>query len=128
RVKQKFSIYGAIIHYFRRFVSCFIDYRKSDLVEQKVEQKFKLVDIVFSGHAHRNIEFRIEKDEDHNIRMYHDKYSEYKDSHKFWGKSPVIVQTASCAIKGNFDKAPPYYRKVIIEDGQVTSFKEERVV
>lgn len=126
RVKQKFSIYGAIIHYIRRFVSCFIDYRKSDLVEQKIEQKFKLVDIVFSGHAHKNIEFRLEKAEDHTIRIYHDKYS--KNPYTWWGKSPVIVQTASCAIKGKFDKAPPYYRKVIIENGQVTSFKEESVV
>jgi len=126
RIKQKFSIYGAIIHYFRRFVSCFIDYRKSDLVEQKVEQKFKLVDIVFSGHAHRNIEFRLEKAKDHTIRIYHDEYS--KNPYPWWGKSPVIVQTASCAIRGEFDEDPPYYRKVIIENGQVTSFKEESVV
>lgn len=120
--------YGTINHYLSQFFYLCMGYRESDLVEQKVEQKFKLVDIVFSGHAHRNIEFRIEKDEDHNIRIYHDKYSEYKDSHKFWGKSPVIVQTASCAIKGKCDNDPPYYRKVIIENGQVTSFKEERVV
>ena len=107
-------------------MSCFIDYRKSDLVEQKAEQKFKLVDIVFSGHAHRNIEFRLEKAKDHTIRIYHDEYS--KNPYPWWGKSPVIVQTASCAIRGEFDEDPPYYRKVIIENGQVTSFKEESVV
>lgn len=120
--------YGTINHYLSQFFYLCMGYRESDLVEQKVEQKFKLVDIVFSGHAHRNIEFRIEKDEDHKIRIYHDKYSEYKESHKFLGKSPVIVQTASCAIRGEFDEDPPYYRKVIIENGHVTSFKEESVV
>lgn len=120
--------YGTINHYLSQFFYLCMGYRESDLVEQKIEQKFKLVDIVFSGHAHRNIEFRIEKDEDHKIRIYHDKYSEYKESHKFLGKSPVIVQTASCAIRGEFDEDPPYYRKVIIENGHVTSFKEESVV
>lgn len=124
--------YGTINYYLSQFFYLCLGYRESELVKQEnVERKLRPVDIVFSGHAHRNIEFRIEKDKGpaHEIRIYMDEYSNPNKSYEWGGKySPVIVQTASCAVQGRVDKAPPYYRKVIIENGRVASFNEESVV
>jgi 3',5'-cyclic AMP phosphodiesterase CpdA len=122
--------YGTINHYLSQFFYLCLGYREGDLVEKDVDRKFGLVDIVFSGHAHKNIEFRIEKDKNHKIRMYHDEYSEDYNSEKpyeWWEKSPVVVQTASCGVLGEFDKNPPYYREVIIKNGQVTTFQVKTV-
>lgn len=94
-----------------------------------VNRSVKGVDIVFSGHAHQNIEFRIEKDAKHEVRIYHDDYSkEYepkKAPFQWRGRdSTIIVQTAGCgAPSEKFDK-PPYYRKVGIDrDGSILSFE-----
>jgi hypothetical protein len=51
------------------------------LVEKEVQSSLREVDLVFSGHAHRNIEFRIDKewvdrDNKHEIRIYSDLYSQ----------------------------------------------------
>lgn len=117
--------YGTINHYLSQFFYLCMGYRESELGEQDVERKLRQVDIVFSGHAHRNIEFRIEKDKNHEVRIYMDEYSKTpNNSYEWWGSSPVIVQTASCAVHGRLDKFPPYYRKVAInESGQITDFK-----
>ncbi len=126
--------YGTLNHYLSQFFYLCTGYRESELVEEEVERKLKFVDIVFSGHAHRNIEFRIEKEKDkeHNIRIYHDKYGEnynHDKHYEWWGKtSPVIVQTASCSIVGRNDKHPPYYRKVTInKDNRIIEFKQLNV-
>ncbi len=124
--------YGTINYYLSQFFYLCLGYRESELVKQEnVERKLRQVDIVFSGHAHRNIEFRIEKDTNHEIRIYMDEYSKMFDHNKpyeWWGKySPVIVQTASCAVQGRVDDAPPYYRKVAIDkNGLITDFKVRR--
>lgn len=115
--------YGSVNHYLSQFFYLCLGYRESELPEENAERKFKPVDIVFSGHAHKNIEFRIEKDQDHKIRIYHDWYSNTQKSYNCWGKSPVIVQTASCGVPGGKDDKPPYYRKVTIDNsGQITQF------
>jgi hypothetical protein len=124
--------FGTINHYLSQFFYLCSGYRESELVKPDVDRNLKPVDIVFSGHAHRNIEFRIEKDNNHNIRIYLDRYSEnydYKKPYEWWGKgSPVMVQTASCSIAGRNDKHPPYYRKVVLDaDKGITGFKVEKI-
>ena len=124
--------YGTINHCLSQFFYLCSGYRESELVKNDVDRKLKPVDIVFSGHAHRNIEFRIEKDCENNIRIYHDKYSENYDHEKpyeWWGKgSPVMVQTASCSIAGRNDRHPPYFRKVTINKNHgITEFRQINV-
>ncbi len=120
--------YGTINYYLSQFLYLCMGHRESELVNQNIERKLRPVDIVFSGHAHRNIEFRIEKDNNHEIWIYMDEYSKnYNPTppYKWWEKySPLIVQTASCAVPGRVDKKPPYYRKVTIDKiGQIVDFQ-----
>ncbi|KHE93656.1 MAG: hypothetical protein SCABRO_00585 [Candidatus Scalindua brodae] len=124
--------YGTINHYLSQFFYLCTGFRESELVTPGVVRNLKPVDIVFSGHAHRNIEFRVEKDINHKIRIYHDKYSDnydHKKPYEWWGKgSPVIVQTASCSIAGRNDKYPPYYRQVILDtDMRITGFEVKKL-
>ncbi|MDD5435861.1 MAG: metallophosphoesterase, partial [Nitrospira sp.] len=119
---------GTVNHYLSQFFYLCLGYRESELVNQNIERKLKQVDMVFSGHAHRNIEFRIEKDMDNKIRIYYDMYSRIfnpDDPFEWWGKySPVIVQTASCGVPGRLDKKPPYYRKVALNlDNMIMDFQ-----
>lgn len=122
--------YGTINYYLSEFFYLCMGYREGDLVKQEADRKFKSIDIVFSGHAHRNIEFRIEKDKNHEIRIYHDRYSETFDHNKpyaWWGQSPVIVQTASCGIR-RLGNQPPYYRLAVInKGGQITEFSHANI-
>ncbi|ODS33047.1 MAG: hypothetical protein SCARUB_01809 [Candidatus Scalindua rubra] len=124
--------FGTINHYLSQFFYLCSGYRESELVKPDVDRNLKPVDIVFSGHAHRNIEFRIEKDKKNEIRIFHDKYSENynpDNPYEWWGKgSPLMVQTASCSIAGRNDKYPPYYRKVVLDtDKGITVFKVEKI-
>ena len=108
-------------------------YRESELANEDVEPSLRRIDLVFSGHAHRNIEFRLEKewvatDKKHEIRIYSDVYSQILNKgnpERNWEKyKPVIVQTASCGLHGKYDENPPYYRKVTIDGtGQITGFR-----
>jgi 3',5'-cyclic AMP phosphodiesterase CpdA len=130
--EECYLTYGTINHYLSQFFYLCTGYRESELIEPDVYRNLKPVDIVFAGHAHRNIEFRVEKDINHKIRIYHDKYGDnydYKKPYEWWGKgSPLMVQTASCSIAGRNDKNPPYFRKVTIDKNQgITEFKQVNV-
>jgi len=93
----------------------------------------KKVDLVFSGHTHRNAEFRIKMKRDienngFNVRIYSDVYSELLDANtpdEWWERHmPVIVQTAACGSAGEIDNEPPYFRRVLINDnGEITDFR-----
>ncbi len=125
--------YGTINHYLSQFFYLCMGYRESELVKEEVEPSLREVDLIFSGHAHRNIEFRLEKewvatDKKHEIRIYSDVYSQILNKgnpERNWEKhKPVIVQTASCGLHGKYDENPPYYRKVTIDGtGQITGFR-----
>ena len=125
--------YGTINHYLSQFFYLCMGYRESELVKEEVEPSLREVDLIFSGHAHRNIEFRLEKewvatDKKHEIRIYSDVYSQILNKgnpEKNWEKyKPVIVQTGSCGLHGKYDENPPYYRKVTIDGtGQITGFR-----
>jgi len=125
--------YGTINHYLSQFFYLCMGYRESELAKEEVESSLRKVDLIFSGHAHRNIEFRLEKewvsaDKKHEIRIYSDVYSQILNKgnpKRDWKEyKPVIVQTASCGLRGKYDKNPPYYRKVTIDGtGQITGFR-----
>ncbi|MCP4255818.1 MAG: hypothetical protein GY775_20945, partial [Candidatus Scalindua sp.] len=58
--EECYLTYGTINHYLSQFFYLCTGYRESELVGPDVDRNLKPVDIVFSGHAHRNIEFRVE--------------------------------------------------------------------
>ncbi|UCH08351.1 MAG: metallophosphoesterase [Deltaproteobacteria bacterium] len=125
--------YGTIKHYLSQFFYLCMGYRESDLVGGNVEPNLRKVDIVFSGHAHRNIEFRLEKEwvasnKKHEIRIFSDVYSQLWNAGKIgetWEDyRPVILQTAASGLKGRYDDNPPYYRKVKIDGkGRIVDFR-----
>ena len=125
--------YGTINHYLSQFFYLCMGCRESELVKEKPEPSFRKVDIVFSGHTHANMEFRIKRewievDKEYEIRIYSDVYSDLLDHDnpgEWWKqRRPVIVQTPSCGPKGKIYKAPPYFRKVTIDDkGEITDFR-----
>jgi len=125
--------YGTINHYLSQFFYLCMGYRESELVNGDVEPSLREVDIVFSGHAHRNIEFRLEKEwvasnKKHEIRIFSDVYSQLwnggKNGEPWEDYRPVILQTAACGLSGSYDKNPPYYRKVNIDGkGDIVDFR-----
>jgi hypothetical protein len=125
--------YGTINHYLSQFFYLCMGYRESELLEEEVESNLRKVDLVFSGHAHRNIEFRLEKewvamDKRHEVRIFSDVYSQIWDEggpEVSWEEyKPVIVQTAACGLGGIHDKNPPYFRKVSLDGtGKITDFR-----
>lgn len=125
--------YGTINHYLSQFFYLCIGYRESELVREKVEPSLRKVDLVLSGHAHRNSEFRIEKewvakDKKYEIRIYSEMYSQLLDAgnpDKWWEEHrPVVVQIASCGLQGKTDRDPPYFRKVTMNGkGQIIDFR-----
>ena len=124
--------YGTINHYLSQFFYLCMGYRESELVDGNMQPSLREADLVFSGHAHRNIEFRLEKeyvptDKKHKIRIYSDVYSQQlaEGSQRSWETyRPVIVQTAACGLNGRYDDNPPYYRKVNIDDkGHIVDFR-----
>jgi predicted MPP superfamily phosphohydrolase len=125
--------YGTINHYLSQFFYLCMGYRESELVNGDVKPSLREVDIVFSGHAHRNIEFRLKKEwvqpeKKHEIRIFSDVYSQIwdEDGHEIGWKeyNPVIVQTASCGLDGEYDKNPPYFRKITVDGtGKIIDFR-----
>ncbi len=129
--------YGTLNHYVSQFLYMCLGYKESVVPYNRAKRLCREVDIVFSGHAHRNIEFRgkIEFGERRScqdeIRIYCDKYNEIFEeqpigSQPDWWKDhrPLFVQTAACGLKGKDETCPPYFRKVRLnEHGNVTTFE-----
>ncbi len=145
--------FGTINHYLSQFCYLCLGVRESDLVrkdkrflapkiqrlrqflsnkrnyvQKKTDPPFGKVDIVFSGHAHRNIEFRIDTNEIDEIRMYCGPYNEklYAAGPSWWeDRGPIFVQTAACGLKGADEEYPPYYRWVNVSEpgGVIRSFE-----
>jgi predicted phosphodiesterase len=113
--------FGTINHFLSQFFNLCIGKKEKD--ESYAGEK---VDIVFSGHAHHSIEFRI----DEETRVYCGNYSGAPGS--LDNKRPVVVQTAACGpIKRNKMKeylSPPYFRAVHVDsDGNIRKFSEENL-
>ncbi|MEJ2716199.1 MAG: metallophosphoesterase [Deltaproteobacteria bacterium] len=124
--------FGTINHYVSQFFYLCLGFRESDISSGNAEKVCGRVDLVFSGHTHRNIEFRIDKDEEQRIRIYADPYSERLaagqagpgEAESWWqDHRPVMVQTAACGFRGMHDHHPPYYRRVVIgPEGEISEF------
>lgn len=129
--------YGSINHYLSQFYYLCMGYRESELIGENVSTNHKIVDIVFSGHAHKNIEFRLEKewnkvDKKHDIKIYSDVYSELfglNNSDEWWEeKRPFVIQTAACGLKEESEPDPPYFRKVTLDNkGKIIDFKVRNI-
>jgi 3',5'-cyclic AMP phosphodiesterase CpdA len=125
--------YGSINHYLSQFFHLCMGFKENELSVSSAAGSVKKVDLVFSGHTHRNVEFRIGMRFDiegngSNVTIYSDVYSELLDTNnpdEWWEKHmPVIVQTAACGSAGGIDNEPPYFRKVLINgNGKITDFQ-----
>ncbi len=119
--------YGSINHYLSQFFYLCMGLKENGPSTSSAAGNVKKVDLVFSGHTHRNAEFRIAMKRD-NVRIYSDVYSELLDRNnpeEWWKRHmPVIVQTAACGLAGKIDNKPPYFRKVLINgNGKITDFQ-----
>jgi 3',5'-cyclic AMP phosphodiesterase CpdA len=115
--------------------------KESKQNNHEVKPTIKSVDLVFSGHAHRNIEFRIEKTDTHEIRMYSGWYSKEKEKNKEKSKEkgkekhrkslkiPILVQTAACGLAPEKDEKPsPYFRQITVDtNGNITDFTKRNL-
>lgn len=121
--------YGTINHYVSQFFYLCMGLTEAEHRKQKeLPKPNKKVTMVFCGHAHRNIEFSIGIDwnnhkKENEIRIFSDLYSdcflELNKNSPNWKKRPLIIQTAACGPPGEEDITPPYYRKVVIQDGKI---------
>ena len=126
--------YGTINHYLSQFFHLCLGRREGDPKSSNPQRK---VDLVLSGHAHRNIEFRIDLEDPDKIRIYTEDYS--GGLNKALGNAPgvgqatqwwkshcpgsAIVQTGPCGPKGDEDTEPPYFRRVTINSaGEIQEF------
>lgn len=124
--------FGTVNHYIPQFFYLCMGYRESEMVGGNVAPSVRKVDMVFSGHAHINIEFRIGKewnaqDDQHAIRIYCDDYSRIpapiRDASWWQEHTPLIVQTAACGLCGDGAEHPPYCRLVRIDPkGRIGAF------
>jgi len=103
--------YGTINHYLSQFFFMCNGYRENphrDKKSRPLDKNVDKVDLVLSGHAHIDVEFRLEIDEEtdkkNEIRIFHDTYSDLKNYPDFDKIKPVIVQTASCGPPSEDDK------------------------
>ncbi len=96
------------------------------------EQVRPAVDVIFCGHAHRNVEFRIGLEQSSQIRIFTDRYSEHlaeMDDEKVradWWQThrPLVAQTAATGPVGSNGPKPPYVRVVRLDgDGVVETFR-----
>ena len=111
--------HGTVNHFLSQFFNLCVGKKEND-----GNYAGEKVDIVFAGHAHHSVEFRI----DGKTQIYRGSYSATPD--ELNAKKPVIVQTAACGpIKKNRRQeysSPPYFRTVHVDDdGTVLKFSEE---
>lgn len=136
--------YGTVNHYLSQFFFMCMGYRENphrNKNSRPLDQGQEKVDLILSGHAHMDVEFRLgidETDPDENkIRIYHDVYSDFEKFSDFDKNKPVIVQSAACGPPGENDKKKdsndefdrnklPHWRTVQVdEQNHITSFKQE---
>jgi predicted MPP superfamily phosphohydrolase len=125
--------FGTINHFLSQFWYMCLGFVESDLVGSDPVQRFNKVDVVFSGHTHRNFEFRMSLENNGHIRIFADPYSRKLDrliasnteKGDSWWKAnrPIVVQTAACGPRKFQNQRPPYFRPVSIdENGAINSF------
>jgi len=136
--------YGTANHYLSQFFFMCMGYRENphrNKNSRPLDSNPEKVDMVLSGHAHMNVEFRLGIDEtdpvENKIRIYHDTYSDSKKFPDFDKNKPVIVQSAACGPPGENDKKKdsngeydrnklPHWRTIQVdEQNNITSLKHE---
>lgn len=132
--------FGTINHYVSEFLYLCLGYLEREVLQNESQPepernpKLSGVDIVFSGHAHRALEFRLKFDADteDKILIYSSNYSETQDdlSNDWWLQyRPVLVQTPACGVTGKCNINPPYFRRVkVSSDGSITQFRVENLM
>ena len=121
--------FGTVNHYLSQFFYLCLGSREGHVGDEPAGALGK-VDLVLSGHAHRNIEFRIEPGTGGNdkFHIFADGYSEELRqagaAAAWWAQHrPVLVQTAACGPRGKEDRHPPYFRRVTIgATGEIEEF------
>jgi len=83
---------------------------------------------ILCGHAHRDIEFRVEAAAADKLRIWCDRFSAHPGSARW----PLVLQTAACgprrAGSGSADPAPdpPYGRLITVTPGGPTAFAQRQ--
>lgn len=126
--------YGTISHYLSQFFFLCrgLHENPNRRIDPDKKRDLKIVDLVFSGHAHIEVEFRIdiEKEDDENkVRIYHDKYSNKNEYPvEFYDSKTFMVQTAPCGPQGHDADSPPYWRMVRVDkNNRITSFEQDNL-
>lgn len=126
--------YGTINHYLSQFFFLCrgLHENPNRRIEPDKESDLKKVDLVLSGHAHIEVEFRVDIEkaaQENKVRIYHDKYSDKKlYPMKFYDSKTFIVQTAACGPHGEDTDSPPYWRMVKVDSqNRITSFEQEHL-
>lgn len=112
--------YGTINHFLSQFFHLCLGEKEND-----PDYSGPKVDIVFSGHAHQKIEFRIDK----GPLIYIGKYSDnaLNPILNFNNNRPFVVQTAACGPLNTGYPNPPYFRTVHVDkSGVIQSFRQNR--
>ena len=112
--------YGTINHFLSQFFHLCLGEKEND-----PDYSSPKVDIVFSGHAHQKIEFRIDK----GPLIYSGRYSDnaLNPNLNFNDNRPFVVQTAACGPLNTGYPNPPHFRTVHVDQsGVIHSFKQNR--
>ena len=106
--------YGTINHYVSQFMHLCLGKKENDPTYSGPK-----VDLIFAGHAHQKIEFRIGPNND----VYCGNYSDEAPLKDFDDKKPFEVQTAACGPLKTGYPDPPYFRSVhVSQDGSILKF------
>lgn len=130
--------FGTINHFLSQFWYLCLGLVESDLAGCDTPTRLNEVDVVFSGHTHRNFEFRLSMDENCRIRIYSDPYSDNlanlkptgREQRDAWWETfrPILVQTAACGPRKYSNQKPPYCRVVSIDEyGVINDFRSMSV-
>lgn len=112
--------YGTINHYVSQFFYICLGFRESDLGAPRGPG----IDLVLSGHAHWNIEFRLQRPRNVSIQapwhpeVYYGEFSSEVEAHPNqpnleW--NPLLLQTAACGPPSDTAQKNPYYRRIHID-------------
>jgi hypothetical protein len=115
--------YGTVNHYVSQFFYICLGYRESFLTQPSGPG----VDLVLSGHAHWNIEFRLVRPMNvtdgalWHPQVFYGNFSKLVEtdpepSSRWW--SPLLLQTAASGPPSESASANPYYRRIHIDSHQ----------
>ena len=120
--------FGSLAHNWKTFL---------EVLTGLTNQKKYIVDLVLSGHAHQNIEFRLQpyyhrKDKRYEVGIYCWDYSNQllnlktpEERRQWWEKNkPFILQTAATGPTGKYE---PEIRKIVIENDQVKEMTTKKL-